>query len=67
MIEIYQILVEEAENGYTVILYQWNREKDETKSVEKHVFQSHGNPEDNVDGKKLAKNRAFHFAANQLG
>jgi len=66
MIEIYQILVQETENGFVVILYQWNREKDETKSVEKHVFQNQGNPAETVSGMKLAKNKAFQFAKEQL-
>lgn len=67
MIEIYEIMIEETENGYVVILYRWNRKKDETKSSEKHVFQAQCSSEEFIQGKKLAKNKAFQFAKEQLG
>ena len=40
MIEIYQIMVENAENGYIVTVYKWDREKDETKSRMVYAFQA---------------------------
>ena len=67
MIELYQVSVEAVENGYVVYLYPYDQEKDESKPTEKHVFQIHGNADDLESSKKMAKNRAFQFAKEQLG
>ena len=67
MIELYQVSVEAVENGYVVYLYPYDQEKDESKPTEKHVFQNQDIPADSESSKKLAKNKAFQFAKEQLG